>query len=383
MFRYLIALVVAAAFMGAAPMETRAQSATSTVGSAQDLAANLRSGGGARTIALRAGNYDEVTIENATPDGVVRIVPADEASPPVIRRLVVRGSRNLSFEKIRFSPRAGDDERGLLARVSNSSNITFSRTSFTADQFPIVNRLTALDIEESQSVSVSDSRFSGLWAGIAVRRAQRLRVEHNLFERLGVAAAQLREISDSIIDSNQFRGFAPGGPSLATFIQVSTRDTEQPTRDVRVVNNVLIQDTTTQANGIVFANEARLRFDRVAILDNIVVNGSGAGITITDGAEVALERNIVLETLDSTITTGISVQRVTGGLIQNNHTVSYSFWSSENLVQRRNTMTTRREIRSRRVQLQRIDDGLAGAGSGRIHADRFVTAAHRAAGPRP
>lgn len=383
MFRHLIALIVAAAFMSSAPAETRAQQADSTVGSAQDLAASLRSGSGARTIALRAGTYDDITIENVTPEGVVRIVPADAASPPVIRRLVVRGSRNLSFERLRFAPRAGDDERGQLARVSNSSGITFSRATFAAEQFPIVNRLTALDIEESQSVTVSDSRFSGLWTGLSARRAQRLRVAHNLFERLGVTALQLQEITDSDIDSNRLRGFAPGGPSLATFLQVSTRDTERATRDVRVVNNVMIQDTPTQANGIVFGNEARLRFDRIAILDNIVVNGSAAGITISDAAEIALERNIVLETLDSTITTGISVQRVSSGLIQNNHTVSYAFWSSENLVQRRNTMTTRREIRSRRVQLQRIDEGLAGTGSGRVHADRFVTAAHRAAGPRP
>ena len=230
---------------------------------------------------------------------------------------------------------------------------------------------------------VTDSRFESIWSGINVWMSKNVKLEHNLFSRLGTFAILMAQVSDVEILSNRFNGFATEGSGTAAFIQCQKRGTTEPSRDFLIRNIVMIQDTPPVAHGIFFSNEARIPFERVSVIDNIVMSGTNQGIAFNRAVDVKVERNIVLNWREATIATGIRVVGVSGAEVTSNHTVSYGLIDSQNVITRRNTTTTLRETRSQKAQLDRIDEGLAGTGSGRVHQKRFVTNEHRASGPRP
>jgi hypothetical protein len=358
-----------------------ASASIETVDTTDQLLAAL--GRGARTILLRPGTYGDLVIDNARPDAPVKIAAADVKARPSFNNIVITNSRNLAFENLALLPSATTAEAPVLVLVRRSAAVSFARSGFGVPSEKLDNRSQGLLIEDSDQVRVSDSSFDAIWAGISLRNSRHVSVEHNAFRRLGTVAVLMAQVSDVAVVSNRFSGFSTDALGSTWFVQALTRGTTEPTRNVTIQHNVMIQDTQPPAHGIVVSNEARIPFERLAVLDNVVVSGTNNGIAVNRASDVRVERNIVLDWRGATITTGIRIVGVAGGDVNSNHAVSYGLIDSQNLLTRRNTMTPRREIRSRNVQLDRVDAGLAGTGTGRVHADRFITQEHRAAGPRP
>lgn len=274
------------------------------------------------------------------------------------------------------------EPRALHAR-RRSNNVNIACSSIVSGTQKLDNRTQSLLVEKSDGVRVTDSRFESIWSGINMRTSQNVKLEHNLFSRLGTFAILMTQVSGVEILSKRFNGFATEGSGKAAFIQCQTRGTTEPSRDFLIRNIVMIQDTPPVAHGIFFSNEARIPFERVSVLDNIVVSGTNQSIAFNRAVDVKVERNIVLNWRESTIATGIRIVGVGGAEVTSNHTVSHGLIDSQKVITRRNTTTTRRETRSQKVQFDRIDGCLAGTGSGRVHQERFVTSEHRVSGPRP
>ncbi len=370
---------VAASQTPAAPATNANQSA----GSVEDLLSALRAGNGARTVTVKAGTYRTLTIDGIRPDGQVRIIAADPASPPVFNQIVVTNSRNLSFENIRVSPSPGENNGVALVQLRRSTNVDIARSSFVSGTQKADTPTQALLVEESEGMRVTDSRFENISSGVNVRMSKNVKLEHNLFSRLGTFAILMAQVSGVEILSNRFNGFATEGSGTAAFIQCQTRGTTEPSKDILISNNVMISDTPTLAHGIFFSNEARIPFEKITVLDNIVVSGTNHGISVIRANDVKIIRNIVLDKSNPVLTTGIRIDFVNVSEISDNHTLAYTQLNSQNTITRRNTTIARRDTRTNQFQLERLDERLAGKGAGPVHGARFVTSEHRASGPRP
>jgi hypothetical protein len=337
---------------------------------------------GVRVISLQPGSYPEIRIEGMRNDAPVTITAADSKAPPVIHRLSVSDSRNIVFERMAFRPLAADQANGALVEVSAAANIDFRRTAFTIPEALMDKRIQGMAVSNSTGVRLSDSVFDGLERAVVLQKSSGLVVEHNRFSNLGSAAMSLSECSDVSIASNRAGGFRPEIAGTPTFVQFSTRGAAAASRNVKVVDNVLIQDTRRISQGVVFANEGRIDYDMIQITGNIIMLGGPNGLTVERGRGVLIERNILLDPSGASFNNAIRVFNVSNGSIAGNMALAYAMRENQNVTVKLNSTAPRLATRTRELFALRLEEGLAGRGTGRIHANFFVTPTHRAAGPR-
>jgi acetyltransferase-like isoleucine patch superfamily enzyme len=350
------------------------------VGSVAELTEALAAG--ATTIALRPGSYREITINGHRKTSTVTFRASDPAQPPVVHKLTVVDSVNLSFENLRFAPHPEDGSDGLLVDIQRSGSIAFASVHFSMDAGPPERRWRGLSGVDVDGLVMRDSVLEGLERGLILQRGRQVTVSHNLFTRMGVSGINVVESSTVLVESNRFRGFRVQPGVTGTFVHVWTRGAAQPSRDLTVRNNVMVQDTATIAQGILLSNEARIPFGTVTVADNIVVVGSPLAISVDRADDVRLLGNIVLDTVDSTFNSSIRLSRTTTAEVTGNLAVAFGMVENRNVTLRRNTTISRLERRTRELFLQRLENGLSGKGDGRIHANHLVTAAQRMSGPR-
>lgn len=351
-----------------------------SVGSAQELTEALSAG--VTRIELRPGSYREITISRHRPTAKVVFSAADPANPPVVHKLTVTDSSNLSFRNWRLTPHPEDGAAGTLATVGKSSGITFEAMQFSMEGAPSDRRWRGLGGAEIDGLEVRDTTFEGLDRAVVLERSRNATIAHNLFGGLGNAGLNLIENEAVVVDRNRFRGFRvqPGG--TGTFIHAWTRGTSRPSRGLTFSNNVMVQDTATLAQGIFMSNEARIPFEDVTIVDNLVVVGTPHAISLDRAKDIRIGGNVALDTVDSIYNAAIRLSRSTNAEVTGNLAVAFGMIENRDVKLRRNATAARLERRARQLFITRIENGLAGRGDGRIHAQHMVTTAQREAGPR-
>lgn len=345
---------------------------------AEDLEMAIKSG--ATKISVRAGISALVDLSELKPASRVSIVAADPASPPIIRRLRVRHSANLSFDNFIFQH--GDTpHNAALVEITSSSNIVISRARITAEERGD-NRQRGILVEDTQGFALQDSRVESVERGLVLLRSSEIEIAHNLFKRLSISALSIVESQNVTISSNKMEGFWPEQGVAATFIHAWTRGTTKPTRSVSILDNVMLQNTSTLARGILFSNEDRVNYDQIRISGNLILISGGLGISIERATNAVAERNIVLDTIESTLNSSIRFIRVLEGRITENIAVAYGLVENRNITFRKNGNAPRNMIRVRKVLIERIEAGLAGRGDGRVQGGMQISTEQRLAGPR-
>lgn len=373
-------LCLALIFLGF-PSFAQAQTlAQRSVGSAQELAEALSAG--ATLITLRPGTYREITLSRHRPVAKVVFGAADPTNPPVVHRLTVTDSSNLSFRNWLMAPHPEDEAVGTLATVSRSNGIAFEAMRFSVEGAPPDRRWRGVGGVEIDGLELRDSTFEGLDRGIVLERSRNAVIAHNLFSGLGNAGVNLIENEAVVVDRNRFRGFRVQPGITGTFIHAWTRGTSRPSRGLTFSNNVMVQDTSTLAQGIFMSNEARLLFEDITIVDNIVVVGTPHAISLDRAKDIRIGGNVALDTVDSIYNAAIRLNRSTNAEVTGNLAVAFGMVENRDVKLRRNVTAARLERRARQLFITRIENGLAGKGDGRIHAQHIVTTAQREAGPR-
>ncbi len=367
-----LGVVMSGGVQAQTPVERR------VVSSAEELRVALAAG--RQPVALLPGVYDLIRIENLAAGTAVVITAADPARPPTIRRMIVTGSSDVVIDRLSFAPVDGE---GSLLEITRSARVDVRRARFTgSNDLAVDRRFRALSVEEVDGIGVSDSYFELVERAIVLSRVRRGVVAHNDFRKLGAGAIDFYASSDIAIQSNRFGGFRPDAARVGSFIRAFTRGAGLPTAGIRIRHNVILQDTSAIADGVMLTNEDRLPYADIEIADNIIVSAGPHAITVDSGTNIRVERNVVLETETSTFNGAIRMLRVIEGTMQGNMATAYALVDSQRVARGMNMTIPRRDVRARKNYLKRITDGLATTVDSRIQASRSVTAEHRASGPR-
>jgi hypothetical protein len=364
----------------ASPLHAQTADGRRSVSGTVELQEALKAG--VRIISLQPGSYPDVRIEGLRSAAPIIITAADAKSPPVVHRLSVSDASNIVFDRLEFRPQSADAADSAMVELKTAANIEFRRISMLVPEAMMDKRFQGMVISGSTGVRVSDSVFEGLERAVAMQKSSGLTIEHNRFGKLGAAAIGLVECSDVSIIANRAGGFRPEVAGTPSFVQSSTRGAAAASRNIKIADNVLIQDTPRISQGVVFGNEARIDYEMLQIAGNIIVLGGPNGLTVERGRKVVIERNILLDPTGANFNNAIRVFNVADGSIAGNMALAYAMRENQNVVVRLNATAPRLATRTRELFVNRLEEGLAGRGSGRIHANFFVTATHRAAGPR-
>lgn len=357
--------------------------ATRAASSPDDVVEALRGMRERGVIALRTGVYDALVIDGIRSGVRITISAQDPANPPVLRRVVVNDSSNLTFDNMIFSPDPVSVDRAAL-QVAKSQNIEIRRSVFRAARdTPSERRLQALFVEDVEGLTITDNRIEDLDRGLVMQRARRVDVVHNSFRQLGTGAIDFAAVDGLEVRANRFGGFNSEKSRTGAFIRSFTRGASLPTSNVRIADNVMIQDTDVIADAVMFTNEDRLPYRNINIVNNIIVIAGPHGVTVDRGTDVVVERNAVIDAQRSSFNSAIRMSRIEKGSMSKNVATAFAVTNSQDVVRRLNSTVPRMDERARSTYFERVREGLASSSDSRILGMSNVTAAHRASGPRP
>ena len=199
-----------------------------TVSSTAALSAALAAAHAGDTILLAAGTYDGVGLYGLNFSGAVTIRSADASNQAVIENLDIDGSSNLVLSYLHFTD-TGDN---FATIDGNSNNITFSNDTFVGFAIGTGN---ALQIRNSDSITVTRSDFGVFWSGINEVDDTNLTITNNAFHDLTAEAIRGTSVVNETISGNAFVDADPTNTSHSDVINLWQDNT---------ANNVTITGNT-------------------------------------------------------------------------------------------------------------------------------------------
>lgn len=357
-----------------------------TVGSAAEFDQALAAAGETKVIALKPGVYDALTIRGASAGTAVSVVAAEPANRPVVHKLSISGSRNITLEGLRFVGTGRETPEAFLAEIQQSQNIRIRRSEFSSPQGQTASNAGALRAADVNTLQVADSVIENLRRGILIERDTAVVIEHNRFRRLDVNGLTATQTDGLTFDSNRLDEFRPEPVGARHFLTMSTRQTTAPSRNIRITRNVMLQIEGEPINGIFLGNEDKRPYENVEISRNIIVIGAPHGITVDYATNASITDNMVLDSVQSIYNNAIRLQNAKNGDVSRNLAVAYGYNASQGIVSLRNVTVPRHQSSATRRRIaERVLEGLKQQGTAPypVHAGHAVLSEHRAAGPRP
>jgi len=265
---------------------------------AAELHGKLSQAKGGETILLGDGSYGDLQIVGRRFERPVTVRSADPNRPAIIRRLKLKESSNLTFERLEIGGalRPPEPRWTRMIEIGGSTHILFDRVyvhgSVDDDR---QNDGWGFFIRDSHDVSVQNSEIQHVWRGVLVQSSVRLKLVGNKFHDLqsdGVNFAGTRTV---LIENNSFRDFYPAATDHADAIQFWTAGQTQGNNDVVIRGNVIMQGKGDGLQGIFIGNELKLPSRNVLIENNILYSAvQYHGIAIHGWSEVRISGNTVL-----------------------------------------------------------------------------------------
>lgn len=292
---------------------------TFNVDSTAALNVALKAVRGGDTVLLSGGTYGGVAISGLNFTTDVTFASADAARPAVITGLTVAGSSGLVFQDLVFNALATNGDNPFKVLGSNGIDLLRLHVHGSLDNNP-VNDVSAFLIRESRDVSVRDSEFEQLSAGIGHLDNNGLIIAGNEFHDLRTDGIRGGGSSNVSITGNSFSSFYPQPGDHGDAIQFWTANTRTSAHDIVVSDNVFIRGKGLSAvQGIFFGEEVgNLPYLRVVIDGNLIAGGGYNGISIFGGRDVRITDNVVAGFSD--YQSWIRLEKVSGSAVHGNST---------------------------------------------------------------
>ena len=170
--------------------------ATFTVSTSDQFKDALQSARGGDKILLEAGDYGHLEMRGTQDprfvySSEVTIASADPDNPAVLKSMLLRDVKNLTFDGVKFDlvTTASTDMEVSSFKVDVSSDIKFKNTTFDGDVYKGSNAVEkgygagfGLQILRTDNVTVEDSTFSSFRIATQFREIKNLVVRNNTFE---------------------------------------------------------------------------------------------------------------------------------------------------------------------------------------------------------
>lgn len=271
--------------------------ATISVSTAAELmaaAARARSGD---TIALAAGNYDNVVLRNIKFDGPVTITSAAPGAPAEINGLKAIGVENLTFRNVVFADK--DSATAYDFEIKNAAKVSFDSVVICGQDGEPGYLSNAFMVRGSRDVSITNSEITHLRYGINMLDNSGVTIKGNYFHDMRADGFHGGGLSNVLIADNVFTDFHPAAGDHPDAIQFWTAGQKASAENITITGNVIHRGDGAAIQGIFMGDETNvLPYKNVTISDNLVVGGMYNGIHVERAAGLTVNDNIVAGYLD-------------------------------------------------------------------------------------
>lgn len=305
------------------------------VSSAAELRRAVEEAEDGAVVLLAPGRYPQIALGNVRKAGTVTIASADRSRPASIGRLMIRNSSGLVMRDVELAadasavpvrPAANRDDdddaaggadgnrpeqgprpagRSLATRfpfmVVESERITLDRLYVHGplDNLDAAHHISAMMLRSSKQITVSNSRFTALWHGIAMLDLDGAVIRNNEFSNIRTDGVRGGDVSNLQIVGNVFTDFRPVKADHPDGIQLWSTPKRVQMRNIVIRDNMVVRGKGSPTQGIFLRDVRNGRpFQNVEIRDNLVMGGLYNGIAVNGVDGGRIEDNEILNYAD-------------------------------------------------------------------------------------
>ncbi|WP_100207565.1 LamG-like jellyroll fold domain-containing protein [Sphingomonas elodea] len=292
-----------------------------TVKNQAELDAAIKTAKGGDTILLAPGTYSSVTMTNIKPATVLTIQSLDTKNPAVVQSLWISSSNNITFKDldVKRDYRPANDWE-TASRILNSNNITVDNVRFSGGSGdPALSTGVGLSIRSGTNIKFLNSSVDHFGLGLSVQDINKMTVQGSTFRDNRRDHTNFSEMTQVLIDRNNFVGLYPQDGEHPDAIQFMTAGRAKANTGITISNNVIMQGDGLGTQGVFLGEETgNLPYKDVTINNNLIyLSGLYHGINVVNGSNVNITNNSTLSVADER-STWIRVENVTSGSIVNN-----------------------------------------------------------------
>jgi len=306
------------------------------ISDAAGLTEAINSASGGDTIELVGDGFGSITLWNKHFPSHITITSQDPSNPAILQLVKVNESSNIRFDNIHFdspfSVESTSYPRGL--EVNGSNGIEVHNSLFTGDTVmpgegrpntagdTTLRRDDAIEgfywgggarFSRSDNIVFNNNEMKHFRIAVQFLRIKGLEVRENYLHHNRMDAFNFGEVENAVIERNVVTDLVPwtgpGGivsPSVgdhADLIQFWSDNTDNPSRNVKILNNYLSSGVVTYyVQGIFIRNEkvdggawtSDRNYDNFDICGNYVENSHTHGITVGDMSNSNISNNYVI-----------------------------------------------------------------------------------------
>jgi parallel beta-helix repeat protein len=324
----------AAGALGVRAADSGQEASIITVTDVAQLKSALASAHGGETIRLAPGAYTGLgRLTGLNYASRLTITSADASQPAVVMPFWVVKSSNIAFTHIEFSGAGSADPH--LFRVYASTNIAFDHDSFRGDMDgpPSADPSSGVSFFSSANISVTNSDFTHLYAGIGVGTTSGAVVRNNSFHQMRCDGIDVASSVSIVIENNVFTDFHPATGDHPDAIQLWGGGSSDNT----ISGNLYVRGAGAPIQGV-FGGYDPPFAKNVTISNNIIVGGGYSGIAISNAENFAVLSNTVAAYPD--MDSWVRLQNNGGGgRVADNVSFHYLYANNLKISQERNRTT--------------------------------------------
>jgi hypothetical protein len=242
---------------------------------------------GGDAIALAGGHYGSISINNVQFSSPVTISGADIHNPPLITSLRINACRHLTIRNIHVSNQGNGGPGGKVVAIDDSEYVGIIKSEVNGLVDDIYDGSSGIYVKNCDMLSLEENYVHDVHNGIVVFGGHTHSVRENFIDYTASDHFKFGGVTNVLIENNTGGGNNfPSPTAHADFMQF-----QGPASDTTIRGNVFLAKTTEHPQGI-FLNKGP--YHHILIEENIVVSGKINAIKVSEGTNITVRRNTLL-----------------------------------------------------------------------------------------
>jgi hypothetical protein len=294
------------------------------------------------TIALKQGNYGEITFNARESAMGITLKAFDPGKPPIMEAMTITNANGVSIEGLQFSPR----DKALFANgltLRNCEDVVLKDNLFKGGDGAMASQQRGLLIDRSADLVVTGNDFTGLMRGAVITNTTDVKVTHNEVWSNRSEGFNFAAVKNVEVAHNKMSDFRPVTGDHPDFIQFWTRGAKSASENIHIHHNELIQKNPgLSVQGIFMDNDDQISYRNVVIEHNTIQTGMPRGILVQQVDGVTVANNVALAVDGANAKVSIQVVDATGAKIAGNSANGFSIDGSASVAASGNLVISER-----------------------------------------
>lgn len=299
-----VAVVLNLFLVGTAQAET-----VISLGPTDDVATRLAAAKPGTVVELAPGDYGNLVLKKVSgAEGQpLTLRSKDPAHPARLSRMDLREVNHLVLDDLLFDYTFSSDDPGNIRpfQVFTTRDLTIRNSEFDGDIATLGTYEDSgyptgigLAVRASAQILLENNEIHDFYRGLVINDVVDAVIQRNDLHAIRMDGMNFAQVERVRIEENQIHDFkrAVDSADHADMIQFWTKNTERPTRDIIIRNNLLNSGGGAFTQSIFMRNEAvdadgrgqAMFYRNIVIEGNAIINAQAHGITVgeTDGLEI-------------------------------------------------------------------------------------------------